>query len=105
MTPQIPEQLDLEIKELCNDGYKINAEAKDDGSIHLVFNNYPVPLGYKKQYIKLLLKIPASYPNGKPDMFWVDADLELSNGEFKQETGVTKDKIFGVEWIRFSGRV
>jgi hypothetical protein len=96
----MPEQLKLEIEELQNEGHGINAEAKDDGFIHLGFDAYPLPSGYNKKFTRLLIKVPISYPNGSPDMFWADVDLELSVGQLKE--GISKESIYGTEWKRFS---
>lgn len=96
-----PEQLNLEMKDLSEEGYKITAEAKDDGFIHLISDGYPLPPGYKKQSTKLLIKVPISYPNGKLDMFWTDDDLQFTNGQFPKES-VTIETIYGTKWTRFS---
>ena len=97
----IPDQLNLEINEFASEGYKITTEAKDDGFIHLVFEAYSLPSGYKKEFTKLLVKAPASYPNGKLDMFWTDEDLLFSNGQVPKE-GITIEIIYGMKWMRFS---
>lgn len=97
----ISEQLSLEIKELAGEGHKITAEVKDDGFIHLVFEAYPLPFGYKKEFTRLLVKAPASYPNGKLDMFWADEDLQFSTGQPPKE-GITIETIYGTKWMRFS---
>ncbi|MDD5463360.1 MAG: E2/UBC family protein [Methylococcales bacterium] len=96
----IPEQITQELDELNKDGIVITAEAKDDGFIHLLSDAYPLPSGYNKKLTKLLIKLPKSYPNGKPDMFWADLDLELSSGPFKE--GISIENIYGVQWKRFS---
>jgi len=97
----ISEQLSQEIKELADEGHKITAEAKDDGFIHLVFEAYPLPSGYKKACTKLLIKAPASYPNGTLDMFWTDEDLQYTGGQAPKE-GISLEIIYGVKWMRFS---
>ena len=72
-----------------------------DGVVYLRFEDYSVPTYYSKQCTTLLLRLPMSYPNGNPDMFWTDVDLVCSNGH----TPTQADQIetyLGKQWRRFS---
>lgn len=96
----IPDQLKDEVDKLKNEGYRIEMEEKADGFIHVSIKEYPLPEGYNKNFTYLLIKVPLSYPNGNPDMFWTHADLTLSDGRGPKST--SKENIFGTEWLRFS---
>ncbi|MBI4838573.1 MAG: hypothetical protein HY806_05415 [Nitrospirae bacterium] len=95
----MPQQLTQEIEQLRNQGY--NIELYDESEmILLIIKEYSLPVGYNKLFSDLLLKIPQSYPNGKLDMFWTDADLHLqaSNGQI----ATSVEAILGKQWLRFS---
>jgi len=51
-----------------------------EGWINVLLYAYPVPAGYSQKSTELLVKVPISYPNGRPDMFWTDETLVLANG-------------------------
>ena len=96
----IPDQLTKEVDELKNAGHTVLMEEKGDGFIHFIIQTYPLPEGYNKKLTALLVKVPVSYPNGNPDMFWMDADLTLADGRGPKST--LKENIFGKDWLRFS---
>lgn len=97
----ISELLLNEIKELQTDGYVIEYEEKNDGLIYLKFFHYSLPPIYKKSETTLLLKIPISYPNGNPDMFWTETALEFKDGSYPKE-GISQENINETNWTRFS---
>lgn len=96
----IPDQLRDEVEKLKNAGYMVEMEARDDCFIHVTIRRYPLPEGYNKNFTDLLIKVPVSYPNANPDMFWTDVDLTLSNDRGPKNT--SKENIFGTERLRFS---
>lgn len=85
------------LKEL---GYKVEI-VESDGMINLVFDDFPIPLFYNKKYTTLLLRLPVSYPNGNPDMFWTDADLTCLNGQIPNKAD-QMETYLGRQWRRFS---
>lgn len=96
----IPEQLQCEAQQLQTDGNKITL-GQENGVITLVLHEYQLPPGYNKKTTDLLLRIPESYPNGQPDMFWVDEDLTLSNGAVPKKGEVFEAHV-GKKWRRIS---
>jgi hypothetical protein len=96
----IPDQLKDEVDKLKNEGHRIEIDEREDGFIHVSIREYPLPEGYNKNSTYLLIKVPLSYPNGNPDMFWTDADLTLSDARGPKST--SKENVFGKEWLRFS---
>ncbi len=92
-------QLELEIEVSRQNGRELEIK-EADGLIYVIVKDYPLPIGYNKQYTRLLLKIPLSYPNGNPDMFWVDPDLRLASGA--SQANATIENVLGEPWLRFS---
>jgi len=74
------ETLLREVEELRSAGYKVDIN-ESDGVVNLIIGDYPLPSTYNKRQTVLLLRVPISYPNGNPDMFWTDHDLMCSNGK------------------------
>lgn len=96
----LPQQLVQEVEELRKEGYSIEL-IETEGWANVVFHNYPILSGYSKALTKLLLKIPISYPNGQPDMFWTNVDLTLKDGQVPRSAEQIESAI-GKQWRRFS---
>src|SRR6185436_15376036 len=96
----IPEQLAREVEALRHEG--LNIELREaEGWANILIHQHPVPKGYSKNVIELLVKAPLSYPNGKPDMFWTDKDLVLKNGQVPK-SAESIERALEKEWRRFS---
>lgn len=76
----MPPQLQVEVEQLRKDGLTISVMEMPDGFIHLIFDEFILPSGYTQVKSRLLVKFPQSYPNGKPDMFWLEESVKLTNG-------------------------
>lgn len=96
----LPEQLVREVEELRMEGYSIDLTA-EGGYANVVICGYGVPPQYSKSTTDLLLRLPMSYPNGKPDMFWTDTGLTLKGGGSPQQANVIESYL-GQQWRRFS---
>ena len=96
----VPAQLAREVEELRIDGCSVEA-TEADGWANVVFNDYPVPLGYNTPSTDLLLKLPLSYPNGSPDMFWTEEDLTLEGARIPNRAEHIEEAL-GRQWRRFS---
>ncbi len=92
-------QLEIELEAARQNGRDIEVR-EADSLIYVIIENFPLPAGYNKQHTRLLLKIPLSYPNGNPDMFWVDPDLRLSSGGSQASANI--ENVLGEPWLRFS---
>jgi hypothetical protein len=76
----LPVQLVDEVKALCEEGLTAYL-SEADGMANVEIPQYPIKYQhYNKTSVCLLLRLPLSYPNGKPDMFWVDEDFLLKDG-------------------------
>lgn len=91
--------LATEVEELRQEGYTIEELAEPDYAV-LIISLWPLPFGYSKQLTRLLLRIPRSYPLGKPDMFWVDPDVRLADGRVPHKA--SDEVVLGSTWLRFS---
>lgn len=96
----IPEALSQEVEILRKSGFSIILE-KEGNLAKLTIASFPLPDGYSKQHSDLLILIPISYPNGKPDMFWVEKDVVLANGQVPQKADNIETHV-GRRWRRFS---
>ena len=96
----IPPQLSEEVNELSKDVNSIEI-IEAEGWLNVVWHNFYLPKGYNNQATDLLLKIPLSYPNGKPDMFWTEEALTLADGRVPQKAEVLENAL-GKRWRRFS---
>lgn len=96
----LPEQLLRDVEQLRADGHDVDV-LDGDGWAYVIFHEYPLPPRYSRSTTELLIKIPISYPNGKPDMFWTDPDVTLSDGSIPQAAQKLEDAV-GRQWRRFS---
>lgn len=96
----LPERLALEVKTLAEEGFAVEL-TEADGTANAVFRGYSLPKGYSKSSSDLLLRLPLSYPNGRPDMFWLEADVVLANGGTPKSADHVETYL-GRQWRRFS---
>lgn len=89
-----------EIDELGSLSYSIEV-SEDTDFINLVFKGFPLGEGYSAKETDLLLKIPRSYPEAGPDMFWVDPKITLDSGQVPQAADSMENHL-GKIWRRFS---
>ena len=94
------ETLLLEIEELQGAGYKVDIN-ETEGVINVIIDDYSLPPAYNKRETTLLLRLPISYPNGNPDMFWTDPDLLCANGQVPTKADQV-ETYMGKQWRRFS---
>src|SRR5258706_10651754 len=58
-----------------------------DGSHLVSVPNIQLPNGWTKGSTEIRFIAPVGYPLARPDCFWTDQDLRLSNGNMPQNTG------------------
>ena len=95
-----PEQLLEELGLLREQGYEVEL-IEADGFANLVFRSYRLPASLSRATTDLLVKIPLSYPNGRPDMFWTETDVLLKDGGVPR-SAESIETILGRQWRRFS---
>ena len=66
----------------------------------VVMDGFAVPGDYAPRAVRLLVKLPPTFPEGAPDMFWVQPQLRLASGGVPRQTRT--EEIMGESWQRFS---
>jgi hypothetical protein len=96
----LPAQLVQEAEDLRGTAQAVDLiEAEGWGNV--VLHAYRLSPGFSRSETDLLLRIPLSYPNGRPDMFWTDADLTLASGGIPRSADHIEPAL-GKSWRRFS---
>ena len=67
----------------------------------VLFKQFPLPTGWNREYIELLIIIPAGYPTTPPDNFYVREGLRLANGDAPNNYSEGQS-ILGGRWAQFS---
>src|SRR4051812_48892405 len=81
-------------------GYSYEATA-ENSVVNLVIKNFPLPSAYEPNTVDLLIRLPAGYPQGNPDMFWTDPHVRRKNGVDPQAASV-EETYLGRRWQRWS---
>jgi hypothetical protein len=95
----LPPRLEKELAEL-REHYNITVHEEPE-IINVIFAEFSVGGGYTLTHSDLLLRIPRSYADAGPDMFWTATDLRLCNGEVPH-TADAIEQYVGRAWRRFS---
>ena len=95
----IPPRLEVELREL---GQALKIEVSENGDyVFLVLKDFPLGTTFNLPTSDLLLKVPKTYPEAAPDMFWADERITYSDGRIPQAADNFED-ILGKKWRRFS---
>jgi hypothetical protein len=95
----LPPKLQRELDELAPI-HQIEV-VEDPDFINLVFKEFQLGDGYSTAKSDMLLKVPRSYPDAGPDMFWLVREITLSSGQIPQAADSVEEHI-GKTWRRFS---
>lgn len=71
-----------------------------DGWTFVIVHDYPLPSGFLPATVDLLVKLPPSFPDAAPDMFWVKPQVRTATGAAPQ--GTSMEPLMGTSWQRFS---
>lgn len=66
----------------------------------LILPEYELPRGYQPERVRLLLKLPPTFPDAAPDMFWVHPAVRAPNGGLPR--AASTEHLLGEDWQRFS---
>jgi hypothetical protein len=95
----LPPRLEQELNELrLQHRIEVIEEAE---LINLIFLGFAIGDGYTVAHSDLLLRVPRSYADAGPDMFWTIPEVLLANGQVPQAAD-SKELHVGREWRRFS---
>jgi hypothetical protein len=68
--------------------------------VELILRDVALPAGYSVARVNILIKVAPTFPDARPDMFWVSPVLTLANGAPPQATSI--ESIRGEQWQRYS---
>jgi len=71
------------------------------GMTCVVLPGWSLPAGYDRQFVDLLVRLPAGYPDLPPDMWWFDPPVRLATGATVPATEATEQHL-GRTWQRWS---
>jgi hypothetical protein len=74
---------------------------EDPNFVNLIFKEFPLGEGFNMTTSDLLLRVPRSYPDTGPDMFWTEPTLIFANGQIPQAAESIENHI-SRSWRRFS---
>ena len=76
-----------------------------DGSHLVIVPGVMLPAGWSKPTVIVKFLRQLGYPLARPDCFWTDCDLRLSNGNLPQNTGQNPIPHIGNQHLWFSWHV
>ncbi len=72
-----------------------------DGWTYVIYRDFRIPAVYRPDRVDLLVKLPPTFPDAAPDMFWLSPHVALAaNGASPR--GTTTETVLGQPWQRFS---
>jgi hypothetical protein len=72
----------------------------DQGMICVVIAGYELPAPCEPSQTNLLIRLPGTWPDGQPDMFWMDPPVRV-NGRFPPAADHIQS-FLGRQWQRWS---
>lgn len=99
----IPEQLQQEVAELIKAGHLIEMEEEESTTrVYIIFKGFELlPGQYNVTTTDLMVFTTTQYPSSCFDMFWVDKDLTLANGNIPK-SAESIENYLSRQWRRFS---
>jgi len=95
----LPPKLEKEIEELRSE-YSIDV-IEDAEILNVIFKDFPLGEGFNLERTDILLRVPRSYPDSGPDMFWTHPTLTLANGQVPLNADALESYV-SKQWRRFS---
>ena len=102
----VPEDDDAFLKEKFPEAsvYRVGNE------VHVLLPAFPFPAAYAPRTADLLVRLPAGYPDSRPDMFWTRQDVKLASGAWPTNaqtpevpgSGNGAERYEGKTWQRWS---
>ena len=95
----LPPRLEAELAELRRTSA---IDVLEEGDwINVVFRGFALGDGFNVSTSDLLLRVPRSYPDAGPDMFWVEVSVVLASNQVPQSADSIENYV-GRTWRRFS---
>jgi hypothetical protein len=86
---------------LQDKGYDF-AVAQNAGFICVLIRNFMLASRYTPTTCDVLLRLPPNFPMAKPDMFWTNPHVRLTNGSYPPQADVFDVNFDGRQWQRWS---
>ena len=74
----------------------------DGGMICVVIHDWSPPGGYAPDKLDLLLRLPPTFPDAQPDMYWCDPPMRVANTNQYPPQADLMESYLGRIWQRFS---
>ena len=81
-------------------GYEFSVK-RVGADVHVIIDQFPFPAAYVPCTAKLLIILPAGYPNANLDMFRTISDVKLTDGRWPRNAD-NREIYDGVSWQRWS---
>ena len=78
--------------------YQIHVEG---GMTCILLRDWPLPAGYNRSTVDLLVRLHAGYPDVAPDMWWFSPPVHAADGTALPQTNVYEHYL-GCQWQRWS---
>lgn len=72
-----------------------------DGWTFLVYRDFQIPAEYRPDRVDVLVKLPPTFPDAAPDMFWVSPHVTVASAGVSPR-GTTTENVLNASWQRFS---
>lgn len=72
-----------------------------DGWTFVIYRDFQIPSEYRPDRADLLVKLPPTFPDAAPDMFWVTPHVTVGSGGASPR-GTSTENVLGAAWQRFS---
>jgi hypothetical protein len=79
--------------------------ALDGGMINVIIRDYTLPPGYDHDRSDLLVRLPGSWPDGTPDMFWLLPHVRIHASGAWPDRAAKFVSIAGQTWQRWSRHI
>jgi hypothetical protein len=93
--PAVAEQIDEVVAT-----YKGEVRGQAAHGLEIILRDVSLPAGYSVTKVNILIKVPPTFPDARPDMFWVNPPIVLANGAQPQATSI--ESMGSESWQRYS---
>ena len=75
--------------------------AQPNGGRFLIYSDFQIPPEYRPSSVRLLVKLPPTFPDAQPDMFWISPSVVVA-ATGASPMGTSVEELLGQPWQRFS---
>lgn len=82
------------------DADRVTVHPEAGGWSFVVISDYVLPPGFDPDRVQLLVKLPPTFPDAAPDMFWTWPAVKAPSGGLPRNTSI--ERLLGKDWQRYS---